>query len=57
LPDAGEREALRLLDTLGIPASSLLSGAYIDLLERAAGPRLDCGLRFSTLWVQDTKQI
>lgn len=36
LPEAGEREALHLLDALGIPASSLLSGAYIDLLERAA---------------------
>ena len=38
LPDAGEREALRLLDTLGIPASSLLSGAYIDLLAGATAP-------------------
>jgi predicted adenylyl cyclase CyaB len=32
--EAGEREALRLLETLGIATSSLISGAYIDLLER-----------------------
>jgi predicted adenylyl cyclase CyaB len=32
--EAGEREARRLLETLGIATSSLISGAYIDLLER-----------------------
>jgi predicted adenylyl cyclase CyaB len=36
MPEAGEREALQLLDMLGISANSLLSEAYIDSLERAA---------------------
>jgi adenylate cyclase class IV len=35
-PEAGTREALQLLEILGISTSTLLSGAYIDLLERAA---------------------
>lgn len=34
--EAGEREALQLLEVLGIPPSSLIAEAYIDLLERTA---------------------
>jgi predicted adenylyl cyclase CyaB len=35
--EGGRREAEALMDALGIPPSALVSGAYIDLLERSAG--------------------